>query len=189
MKNNQAFKKLVVGQIIANIGDTIYTVAVVSSIFSLTHSALAASIVPVLITGGTIISGLFVPMVTTHFSITGVIKVSQSCKVLILFFLAIYLQYRIAQPNVIIIYLLVAGISFFDGFTDPISMALVPHYVEKELLMKANSLFSTLLQLVSIGSWAIGSSLLIVFTINEIVWLDLLIFIISATIFWFLPKI
>lgn len=189
MKNNQAFKKLVVGQILANIGDTIYTVAVVSSIFSLTHSALAASIVPVLITGGTIISGLLVPMIITHFSITSVIKVSQSCKVLILFLLAIYLQYRIAQPNVIIIYLLVAGISFFDGFTDPISMALVPHYVEKELLMKANSLFSTLLQLVSIGSWAIGSSLLIVFTINEIVWLDLLIFIISATIFWFLPKI
>ncbi len=188
MKNNQKFKKLVVGQILANIGDTIYTVAVVSSIFSLTHSALATSIVPVLITGGTIISGLLVPIITTHFSITGVIKVSQSCKVLILFFLAIYLQYRIAQPNVIIIYLLVAHI-LFDGFTDPISMALVPHYVEKELLMKANSLFSTLLQLVSIGSWAIGFSLLIVFTINEIVWLDLLIFIISATIFWFLPKI
>ncbi|MGM0125386.1 hypothetical protein IGI37_002785 [Enterococcus sp. AZ194] len=189
MKNNQAYIKLIVGQVLANIGDTIYTVAIVSSVFALTNSALAASMVPVIITGGMVVSGLLAPVITARFSITSIIKISQSCKLFILFLLAVYLQSRINQPNITLIYLLVAGIAFFDGFTESISMALVPHYVEKEYLIKANSLFSTLLQLVGIGSWAIGSSLLILFSVAQVVWLDVGVYVLSTISLLLLPKV
>ena len=77
MKKNQGFTQLIIGQTVANVGDTIYIVAIISSIFSWTDSALAAALVPVLVTGGGVISSFLSPVITIYFRLEPVLKVSQ----------------------------------------------------------------------------------------------------------------
>ncbi|WP_348921513.1 MFS transporter [Enterococcus rotai] len=189
MNKNKAFNKLIIGQMIANIGDTIYTIAIVSSVFTLTNSVLAASIVPVIITGSMVLSGLLTPLIVVRVSLSKILQISQLCKTLILAGLAVYLQVAIEHLDLTILYVFIAGIAFLDGCAEPVSTALIPYYVAEHYLIRANSLFSTMLQVVSIGSWAIGSSLLIIFSVTNLVWLDVGLFATSAVILWLLPQV
>lgn len=189
MNKNKAFNKLIIGQMIANIGDTIYTIAIVSSVFTLTNSALAASIVPVIITGSMVLSGLLTPLIVVRVSLSKILQISQLCKTLILAGLAVYLQVAIEHLDLTILYVFIAGIAFLDGCAEPVSTALIPYYVAEYYLIRANSIFSTMLQVVSIGSWAIGSSLLIIFSVTNLVWLDVGLFLLSAIILWLLPQV
>ncbi|EOL50791.1 MFS transporter [Enterococcus caccae] len=189
MNKNKAFNKLIVGQMISNIGDTIYTIAIVSSVFSLTNSALAASTVPVIITGSMVLSGLLTPLIVVRVSLSKILQVSQLFKTIILAGLATYLQLNVEHLDLTILYVFIAGIAFLDGCAEPVSTALIPHYVSEHYLIRANSIFNTMLQVVSIGSWAIGSSLLIIFSVMNLLWLDVGVFAISAIILWLLPKV
>lgn len=186
--NKHSFIKLLAGQTIANIGDTLYTIAMISSVFAMTHSVFAAAIVPVIITGSMVLSGLLTPLIIVRVSLTQLLKSLQLCKTVFLFGLAIYLQLS-SSVQLLVLFGFISCIAFLDGCADPVATALLPHYVAKENLMRANSIFSTLLQIVSIGSWAGGSSLLILFSVSNLVWLDMGIFLIATSLFWWLPQV
>lgn len=187
MKKNQGFTQLIIGQTVANVGDTIYIVAIISSIFSWTDSALATALVPVLVTGGGVISGFLSPVITSCFRLEQVLKVSQMCKTAVLFFMTAYLYLKAETMNLLVLYCLVALISFLDGCSEPISRALIPKYVEKHRLVKANGIFNSMLQTVNIGSWAIGTSLLLVFSVHQLVLLDSFLFLSASIVLAFLP--
>lgn len=188
MKKNQGFTQLIIGQTVANVGDNIYIVAIISSIFSWTESALAAALVPVLVTGGGVISGFLSPAITSYFRLEQVLKVSQMCKTALLFFMTVYLYLKAETMNLLVFYCLVALISFLDGCSEPISRALIPKYVEKHRLVKANGIFNSMLQTVNIGSWAIGTSLLLVFSVHQLVLLDSFLFLSASIVLAFLPR-
>lgn len=188
MKKNQGFTQLIIGQTVANVGDTIYIVAIISSIFSWTDSALAAALVSVLVTGGGVISGFLAPVITSYFRLEQVLKVSQMCKTALLFFMTAYLYLKAETMNLLVLYCLVALISFLDGCSEPISRALIPKYVEKHRLVKANGIFNSMLQTVNIGSWAIGTSLLLVFSVHQLVLLDSFLFLSASIVLAFLPR-
>ncbi|WP_368256752.1 MFS transporter [Enterococcus innesii] len=188
MKKNQGFTQLIIGQTVANVGDTIYIVAIISSIFSWTDSALAAALVPVLVTGGGVISGFLAPVITSYFRLEQVLKVSQMCKTALLFFMTAYLYLKAETMNLLVLYCLVALISFLDGCSEPISRVLIPKYVEKHRLVKANGIFNSMLQTVNIGSWAIGTSLLLVFSVHQLVLLDSFLFLSASIVLAFLPR-
>lgn len=188
MKKNQGFTQLIIGQTVANVGDTIYIVAIISSIFSWTDSALAAALVPVLVTGGGVISGFLSSVITSYFRLEKVLKVSQMCKTALLFFMTVYLYLKAETMNLLVLYCLVALISFLDGCSEPISRALIPKYVEKHRLVKANGIFNSMLQTVNIGSWAIGTSLLLVFSVHQLVLLDSFLFLSASIVLAFLPR-
>ena len=188
MKKNYGFTQLIIGQTVANVGDTIYIVAIISSIFSLTDSALAAALVPVLVTGGGVVSGFLSPVITSYIRLEKVLKFSQMCKTALLFFMTAYLYLKAETMNLLVLYCLVALISFLDGCSEPISRALIPKYVEKHRLVKANGLFNSMLQTVNIGSWAIGTSLLLVFSVHQLILLDSFLFLSASMVLAFLPR-
>lgn len=163
MNKNKGFIKLITGQTIANIGDTIYIVVIIMSVFSWTNSVFATSLIPVLVTGGTVVAGFISPVITSRFRLEQVLKISQFCKTLLLFFMTFYLYLRGSTMNLLVLYSLVVMISCVDGCSEPISRALIPIYVKKEKLIQANGIFNSTLQIVSIGSWMLGTSLLIFF--------------------------
>ncbi len=189
MEKNKSFTKLMIGKTVANIGNTIYTIAIISSIFDLTKSALASSLVPVIINGAMVVSGLIIPLIIRYFSLTNILKYSQFFKTFLLFVLAIYFQLNVIKLNVYILYVIIAGISFLDGFSYPVGTALIPFYVKKSDLLYANSIFDSVNQMVNIGSWAIGSTLLLIFSVTNLIWLDVIAFIVSTFILWYLPNI
>ncbi|WP_375152139.1 hypothetical protein [Enterococcus mundtii] len=59
---------------------------------------------------------------------------------------------------------MIACIAFLDG-CEPVSMALIPRHI-KDQLIRAKYLFALMLQVVNIGSWAVGASLLIWFSVS-----------------------
>ncbi len=189
MKKNKSFNKLLLGQALANIGDTIYTIAVISSIFTLTKSPIATSLVPVIITASMFLSGLLTPLVTSRFSLNKILRISQLLKTLLLFVLAVYLQMNSQSISVFVLYILIAFVAFLDGCAKPVSNALIPHYVPKDDLMKANSIFESVFQTIGIGSWAVGSSLLLLFSISRLIWFDVAVFLIATIFMWLLPQV
>jgi len=189
MKKNKSFIKLLIGQALANIGDTIYTIAVISSIFTLTKSAIATSLVPVFITASMFLSGLLTPLVTSRFSLNKILRVSQLLKAILLFVLATYVQLNSQSIHVFVLYILIAFVAFLDGCAKPVSNALIPHYVPKDDLMKANSIFESVFQTISIGSWAVGSPLLLIFSMSKLIWFDVVVFLIATIIMWLLPQV
>ncbi|WP_265455709.1 MFS transporter [Enterococcus sp. HY326] len=176
------------GQTIANIGDTIYVVAIISSIFSWTNSALAASVVPVILTSSKTIGGFLTPVISQRFSLENILKKTQLSKTFLLILLAVYVQSLSARPNIGILYAFVMLIALLDGCADPISLSLVPKYVQAQFLIKANSLVNTMIQLVNIGSWAVGTSLLLWFSVTNLIWLDTGLYLIATLLLFFLPK-
>ncbi len=70
-----------------------------------------------------------------------------------------------------------------------LSNALIPHYVKKDDLMKANSIFESVFQAIGIGSWAVGSSLLLIFSMSILIWFDVALFAIATTFMWLLPQV
>lgn len=189
MKKNKSFIKLLLGQALANIGDTVYTIAVISSIFTLTKSPIATSLVPVIITASMFLSGLLTPLVTSRFSLNKILRVSQLLKTILLFVLAAYVQLNSQSIHVFVLYILIAFIAFLDGCAKPVSNALIPHYVPKDDLMKANSIFESVFQTIGIGSWAVGSSLLLIFSMSKLIWFDVVVFLIATIIMWLLPQV
>ncbi len=189
MRNNKSFIKLLLGQALANIGDTIYTIAVISSIFTLTKSPIATSLVPVIITASMFLSGLLTPLVTSRFLLNKILRISQLLKTILLFVLAIYVQMNSQSINVFVLYILIAFVAFLDGCAKPVSNALIPHYVPKDDLMKANSIFESVHQAIGIGSWAVGSSLLLLFSISKLIWFDVAVFLIATIFMWLLPQV
>ncbi len=189
MRKNKSFIKLLIGQAIANVGDTVYTIAVISSVFTLTKSPMATSFVPVIITASMFLSGLLTPFVTSRFSLNKILRVSQLLKTIFLLVLAFYVQMNNRSINVYVLYLLIAFIAFLDGCAKPVSNALIPHYVSRDDLMKANSIFESVFQAIGIGSWAVGSSLLLIFSISKLIWFDVAVFLIATIFMWLLPQV
>lgn len=188
MKDKKAFLCLMFGQAVANIGDTIYTVAIISAVFSWTNSAFASAVVPVVVTGAMMLASFLTPLFSMKISLDRMLKWSQIMKTIFLTVLAAYLSYLPKPINLGVIYFLIACIAFLDGCAEPVSMALIPRYIKKDQLIRANSLFSTMLQVVNIGSWAVGASLLIWFSVSELVWIDVGLFLVCSVLFLFLPR-
>jgi len=55
-----------------------------------------------------------------------------------------------------LIFILISLLAFLDGCSDPASDALIPRFVQKETLVKANSTAAIVYQTVEFGCWALG---------------------------------
>ncbi len=73
-----------IGQSIANIGDVLYIISVISAIFELTGSAFAASIVPFIITSSMFISSILTPLLISKVNLKWLMAGSQIGKTIFL---------------------------------------------------------------------------------------------------------
>jgi len=87
MKLNRNFSLLLLGQSLANIGDVLYIVSVISTIFLLTDSAIAASFVPFTIASSMFISSMLTPLLVEKLNLKWLLAGSQIAKTMLLFIL------------------------------------------------------------------------------------------------------
>ncbi|MBP5841425.1 MFS transporter [Lactiplantibacillus plantarum] len=188
MLKNKSFLKLFCGQVLANIGDILYTISVISSAYHLTNSALVTSAVPAIITGSMMVSGLVAPIIINRYDLNIIWLVTQLGKCIGLLPLVLIINYS-NHVNIVTLYLIVALIAFLDGFAQPVSNSLVPFYVDESKLIQANSLLESSNQLLSIGGWASGSILLIFFKSGRILIFSLAFSFGAALLLIWLPKV
>lgn len=87
-----------------------------------------------------VISGLLTPLITGRWRLNHLLAVSQFGKFLLLLFLVMIFSIRLSVNRLILIDVVVIMIALLDGLAEPVSAALIPHYVSDAYLVKVNSL-------------------------------------------------
>jgi MFS transporter, DHA3 family, macrolide efflux protein len=179
MKWNKNFTLLLMGQSLANIGDILYIVSAISTIFALTKSATASSFVPFTITTSMFISSLLTPLLVGKVNLKWLLAFSQIGKTVLLFMLG-FMLLVITASNYYFIFFMIGLIAFLDGCANPIRQTLTPHYVEPEQLLHANGIVETVNQIIQAIMWFVGSLFLLILSAQQLVWLVGCLFVLSS---------
>ncbi|MCM3124503.1 MULTISPECIES: MFS transporter [unclassified Mesobacillus] len=179
MKLNKNFSFLLLGQSLANIGDVLYMVSIISTIFVLTGSATASSFVPFTITSSMFISSLLTPLLVGKVNLKWLMAGSQIGKTILLFILG-FMLVGVTASNYYLIFLIIGLIALLDGCANPIRQTLIPYYVNPSQLIKANGLAETVTQFIQAVMWFIGSLFLIIMSSQQLVWLAGGLFIVAS---------
>lgn len=173
MLKNKNFLFLLFGQLAANIGDTLYIISVISAIYNLTHSVIASSLVPTVITCAMVIASFMSPLFNNKFKLNYILVSTQLIKSFFLAGLLFYIKNGVVKQNIFGLFVIISIIAFSDGFAQPVSQSILPHYVADNDLVKSNSILNTSFQILGIGGWAGGSILLAWLSVPSILVLSL----------------
>ncbi len=185
---NKNFNLLLTGQSLANIGDILYTVSIISLIFTMTGSATAASFVPFTITSCMFISSLLTPLLFGKVSLKWLMTGSQIGKTILLFLLGILLI-SITEADFYWLFLLIGLIAFLDGCANPIKQTLIPHYVNSEQLLKANGISESITQFIQTIMWFAGSLFLVILSSQQLIWIVGCLFVLASIVLSLLENV
>ncbi|MFJ7976752.1 MFS transporter [Peribacillus sp. NPDC096379] len=188
MRLNKNFSLLLSGQSLANIGDVLYMVSVISTIFVLTDSATAASFVPFTITSSMFVSSLLTPLLIGKVNLKWLMAGSQIGKTILLVILG-FMFIGITGSNYYLIFLFIGLIAFLDGCANPIMRTLIPHYVKPEHLVQANGIAETVTQIIQTVMWFIGSLFLVILSSQQLIWFVGGIFVLSSILLCLLENV
>ena len=169
----QVVTQIVVNTLIFVLGVIIYETTASNTAVSVLYMAVG---IPAAIFG--IISGVFVDRLPKKMLLISTVFVRAGLVLLLIF----------SQGKLIPLYLMSALISIIGQFFIPAEAALIPHFVRRELLLPANSLFTMTFYSAIIGGFVAGGPLL-----NLLGWQTLLVFLAAAfvaagTLLLFLPR-
>ena len=185
MFKNKNFSILLFGRLITNFGDSIYSIATLTLIYTLTKSTFYSGITLFLISFTAILQ-IFVSPLISKFNVKRFLIISQLFQAIILLAITYLIYVNNLQITTLIIF--IVCISFINQIVYPVQLALLPKIVKQEDLVKANSLFSIAYQgsdalFNSIGGFIITAfGTIYAFIINSIT------FFINSTIFIFLSN-
>ena len=139
MFKNKNFSILLFGRLITNFGDSIYSIATLTLIYTLTKSTFYSGITLFLISFTAILQILISPIIS-KFDVKRFLIISQLLQAIILLVITYLICVNKLQITTLIIF--IVCISFINQIVYPIQLALLPKIVKQEDLVKANSLFS-----------------------------------------------
>ena len=152
MFKNKNFSILLFGRLITNFGDSIYSIATLTLIYTLTKSTFYSGITLFLISFTAILQ-IFVSPLISKFNIKRFLIISQLFQAIILLVITYLIYINKLQITTLIIFIIC--ISFINQIVYPIQLALLPKIVKQKDLVRANSLFSIAYQ----GSDALFNSI------------------------------
>ena len=152
MFKNKNFSILLFGRLITNFGDSIYSIATLTLIYSLTKSTFYSGITLFLISFTAILQ-IFISPIISKFNVKYFLIISQLLQAIILLVIT-YLIF-IDKLHITTLIIFIVCISFINQIVYPIQLTLLPKIVKQRDLVKANSLFSIAYQ----GSDALFNSI------------------------------
>ena len=152
MFKNKNFSILLFGRLITNFGDSIYSIATLTLIYSLTKSTFYSGITLFLISFTAILQ-IFISPIISKFNVKYFLIISQLLQAIILLVIT-YLIF-IDKLHITTLIIFIVCISFINQIVYPIQLSLLPKIVKQQELVKANSLFSIAYQ----GSDALFNSI------------------------------
>ena len=152
MFKNKNFSILLLGRLITNFGDSIYSIATLILIYTLTKSTFYSGITLFLISFTAILQ-IFISPIINKFNVKRFLIISQLLQAIILLVITYLIYVNKLQITTLIIF--IVCVSFINQIVYPIQLALLPKIVKHDDLVKANSLFSIAYQ----GSDALFNSI------------------------------
>ena len=185
MFKNKNFSILLFGRLITNFGDSIYSIATLTLIYTLTKSTFYSGITLFLISFTAILQ-IFISPIISKFNVKRFLIISQLFQAIILLVITYLIYINKLQITTLIIFIIC--ISFINQVVYPIQLALLPKIVKKEDLVKANSLFSIAYQGSDALFNSIGGFIITVFGAIYAFIINSITFFINSTIFIFLSN-
>ena len=185
MFKNKNFSILLFGRLITNFGDSIYSIATLTLIYTLTKSTFYSGITLFLISFTAILQ-IFISPLISKFNVKRFLIVSQLFQAIILLAITYLIYVNNLQITTLIIF--IVCISFINQIVYPVQLALLPKIVKQEDLVKANSLFSIAYQGSDALFNSIGGFIITVFGTIYAFIINSITFFINSTIFIFLSN-
>ncbi|WP_214820102.1 MULTISPECIES: MFS transporter [unclassified Exiguobacterium] len=167
----KSFYTLLVSQWLANIGDVLYIVALIASLYQQTGSAFMAASFPIAVTAGMTLSGLFFARILSRYSLGKTLVLSQLMKTVTLVLVLL--------TDSIFVLGLVVLIAFLDGFARPIQASFIPRLTKNR--QQANSLVQGSNQFIQLAMWPLGT-MLVSFTSSAFALIVSLVLFVLSTI-------
>ena len=185
MFKNKNFSILLFGRLITNFGDSIYSIATLTLIYSLTKSTFYSGITLFLISFTAILQ-IFISPIISKFDVKKFLIISQLLQAIILLFIT-YLIF-INKLHITTLIIFIVCISFINQIVYPIQLALLPKIVRQEDLVKVNSLFSITYQGSDALFNSIGGFIITIFGTIYAFIINSLTFFINSVLFIFLSS-
>ena len=185
MFKNKNFSILLFGRLITNFGDSIYSIATLTLIYTLTKSTFYSGITLFLISFTAILQ-IFISPIISKFNVKYFLIISQLLQAIILLVIT-YLIF-IDKLHITTLIIFIVCISFINQIVYPVQLALLPKIVKQEDLVKANSLFSIAYQGSDALFNSIGGFIITVFGTIYAFIINSITFFINSFIFIFLSN-
>ena len=185
MFKNKNFSILLFGRLITNFGDSIYSIATLTLIYTLTKSTFYSGITLFLISFTAILQ-IFISPLISKFNVKRFLIISQLFQAIILLAITYLIYVNKLQITMLIIF--IVCISFINQIVYPVQLALLPKIVKQEDLVKANSLFSIAYQGSDALFNSIGGFIITVFGTIYAFIINNITFFINSAIFIFLSN-
>ena len=185
MFKNKNFSILLFGRLITNFGDSIYSIATLTLIYTLTKSTFYSGITLFLISFTAILQ-IFISPLISKFNVKRFLIISQLFQAIILLAITYLIYVNKLQITTLIIF--IVCISFINQIVYPIQLALLPKIIKQEDLVKANSLFSIAYQGSDALFNSIGGFIITVFGTIYAFIINSITFFINSAIFIFLSN-
>ncbi len=177
---NRNFALLWTAVLISGVGDVLYTVGIMVTIFQTSGSALqtagvmAATLLPIFL-----LSPVAGAIVDRH-SRRAVMVTADLVRAALVTLLLIFAQGD--RLNLWLIYLVVAGLGAMTAFYTPARMAILPAIVRRDELARANGVMSGTVQGTQAFGYILGGFLVVWVSLQALILLDLLTFLASAAL-------
>ena len=185
MFKNKNFSILLFGRLITNFGDSIYSIAILSLIYTLTKSTFYSGITLFLISFTSILQ-IFISPIISKFDVKKFLIISQLIQAIILLVIT-YLIF-INKLHITTLIIFIVCISFINQIVYPIQLGLLPKIVKQQELVKANSLFSIAYQGSDALFNSIGGFIIAIFGSIYAFIINSLTFFINSVLFIFLSS-
>ena len=185
MFKNKNFSILLFGRLITNFGDSIYSIAILSLIYTLTKSTFYSGITLFLISFTAILQ-IFISPIISKFNVKYFLIISQLLQAIILLVIT-YLIF-IDKLHITTLIIFIVCISFINQIVYPIQLSLLPKIVKQQELVKANSLFSIAYQGSDALFNSIGGFIITIFGSIYAFIINSLTFFINSILFIFLSS-
>ena len=185
MFKNKNFSILLFGRLITNFGDSIYSIATLTLIYTLTKSTFYSGITLFLISFTAILQIVVSPLIS-KFNVKRFLIISQLFQAIILLVITYLIYINKLQITTLIVF--IVCISFINQIVYPVQLALLPKIVKQEDLVKANSLFSIAYQGSDALFNSIGGFIITVFGTIYAFIINSITFFINSFIFIFLSN-
>ena len=171
---NRNFVLLWVAQVVSGVGDTLYHVGVMVTIFQRTGSALQTVGATVALSLPAILAGSFAGSVVDRYPRRRILIAMDFVRALLVATLLFLLGGD--SFNLWALYLVVGGLSLATTFYEPARQAMIPSLVTRDQLVQANSLLIGTNQATLAAGFLMGSILILAIPLKNLALLDQLNF-------------
>lgn len=181
---NINFYLILASQIFNLFAGVLFNVALISYVYSATTSVSGATLVLVVSTLGSIIGGFIAGGFLDKISHKNVMIFSSFLSFLIMLMLSIATS--VFGPNIFAIYIVTFLLNVISSFFRPARQAIVPSIIEKSLLLKANSILLSTMQVVLTSSWVVAVPIASMLGIEMSVYTISFAYLISGLLIYFI---